>query len=317
MNASALVSICIPCHNAAHYVCQAIDSILSQTWQNIEVIVVDDASTDSSREVLRSCGSSRVQIAHVAYKNAAKSRNAALKIAQGEWIKFFDADDLLSRETVEHQIRRLDGRIDAVASSCWGRFTNDDLNTFLPNPETTWRDMSSTDWLVESWRDAQPMMQPGIFLMHRSLLDKTGGWDESLSLIDDFEFFSRVICCSTEVLFTPSATLYYRSGLSGSLSAQKSRIAAESAFNAIVKGTSQLLDRRSDLAARRSCANVMQNYLYTVYPKFPHLRAEMSMRIAELGGSDLPPSGGPWFQRARHLIGWKAARRLQRATGRF
>jgi hypothetical protein len=177
--------------------------------------------------------------------------------------------------------------------------------------------MASLDWLVEAWRDAQPMMQPGLFLIPRELLSVTGSWDVSLSLIDDFEFFARVISSAEQVLFAPKACLYYRSGLGNSLSSRKTLAAAESAFHAVMKGTGHLLSRRSDPGALLSCANVMQNFLYTFYPEYPDLCAAMSARIAELGGSDLPPPGGPWFQRARRLIGWKAARRLQRATGRF
>jgi hypothetical protein len=126
-----------------------------------------------------------------------------------------------------------------------------------------------------------------------------------------------VLCHAEDVRFTPEARLYYRSGIAGSLSSRKSRAAAESAFHSIMKGTGHLLARRSDPEARLSCANMMQNFLYTFYPEHHDLRAAMSARIAELGGSDLHPPGGPWFQRARRLIGWKAARRLQRATGRF
>jgi glycosyltransferase involved in cell wall biosynthesis len=311
-----LVSICMPCHNAAPYVCQAIDSILAQTWPEIEIIVVNDSSTDGTGEVLSNYSSSKVKVLSADYGSAATSRNAALAMAQGEWIKFFDADDLLNSVAIEKQLLRLEGRHDTVASSSWGRFIGNDLSTFRLNPQSVWRDMNSADWLVEAWRDAQPMMQPGMFLLHRTLLEETGGWDESLSLIDDFEFFARVICHSTDVVFAADATLYYRSGLSDSLSGKKSRKAAASAFHAIINGTGQLLARRSDLEAKLSCANVMQNYIYTFYPAYPELRAGMSARIAELGGSDLPPPGGPWFQLARRLIGWKVAKRLQKLAGR-
>ena len=317
MARQALVSICIPCHNAARYVAQAIDSILAQTWPSIEVIVVDDASTDNSREVLNDYASSRIQIVSAAYGSAAKSRNAALKLAQGDWIKFFDADDLLNRDAVKHQLRRLDGRIDAVASSSWGRFINDDLNTFSPSPQTVWRDMSSTAWLVEAWRDGQPMMQPGIFLIPRPVLERTGGWDENLSLIDDFEFFSRVLCSSTEVLFTPNATLCYRSGLSGSLSRLRSRTAFESAFNSLIKGTGYLLAKRSDKDSRLSCANVMQSFIYDIYPQHLDLVAQMESRIEELGGSDLEMPAGPRMQRLIQVFGWRFAKRLRYSLSGF
>src|SRR5207247_10763096 len=108
---------------------------------------------------------------------------------------------------------------DSAVSTCeWGRVYNDDPSTFNLNHQSVWQDMEPTDWLVESWMDARPMMQPGLFLTPRPVLERSGLWDETLSLIDDFEFFARVLCHSSEVRFAPEARLYYRSGIEGSLS---------------------------------------------------------------------------------------------------
>ena len=311
------VSICIPCFNAQSYVSQTLDCLLSQTWQNLEIVVVDDGSSDRSFELLKAFRKQGVRIEQQVNAGACAARNRALELSSGDYVKFLDADDLLNPHHVESQVHSLQCGGAAVASAEWGRFMNDDLSTFRLNPQSVWRDLSGVNWLVEAFRDAQPMMNPGLWLIPRGLLDRSGGWDENLSLIDDFEFFARVLCHAEDVRFTPGARLYYRSGIAGSLSSRKTRSAAESAFHSIMKGTGHLLARRSDSEARLSCANVMQNFLYTFYPEHADLRIAMSAQIAELGGSDLPPPGGPWFQRARRLIGWKAARRLQRATGRF
>lgn len=314
--ANNLVSVCIPCHNAIEYISQAIDSLLAQTWINLEVIVVDDCSTDGSTELLRRYSHPKLHVIHHNLGSAARSRNKALAAAQGEWIKFFDADDLLHPEAIENQLERLENREDAVASSAWGRFYDDDISTFKLNPQSVWRDMAGVEWLVEAWRDAQPMTQPGMFLIPRALIDQVGAWDESLTLTDDFEFFARLFCNASDVLFTQEATLYYRSGLPSSLSGQKSREAYESAVHSLLKGTDHLLQRRSDPDACLSCANVLQQFIYEVYPAHADLRLLVQEKIHSLGGSDLAPPGGPWYQRASRLIGWKAAKRLQRAAGR-
>lgn len=310
---TSLVSICIPCHNAARYVGLALESVLAQTWQNFEIIVVNDGSTDQSADVLNAVADPRVTVIHEHCGSAAKARNRAFSEAQGDYVKFFDADDLLSPEHLECQMSRLEGRQDAIAISEWGRFYYDDFSTFKANPQEVLRDMKATDWLVEAWRDARPMMQPGMFLIPRSSLDILVAWDESLSLIDDFEFFARVLSQSQEVLFTPGATLYYRSGVSGSLSGHKSRQAVESAFHSLLRGTGHLLATRDDPEARRSCANVLQDFIYTYYPDHADLREEIADRVAELGGSDLDPDGPPRFKQLRRIVGWKAARRIQNA----
>jgi glycosyltransferase involved in cell wall biosynthesis len=313
---SPAVSVCIPCHNAASYIGQAIDSILDQTWQAIEIIVVDDGSTDGSSTILDTYAPSRLRVIHQENRGQCAAANRAFAEAQGDLIKFFDADDLLAPESIGHQVRRLNDRKDAIASAQWGRFYNDDPSTFKLNRQSVWCDLPSLDWLTEAWFDARPMMQCGLCLIPRPILERSGGWDESLSLINDFEFFARVLCNTNEVLFTPEATLYYRSGLQGSLSGQKSRKAVESAFHSLLKGTAHLLERRSNPQARLSCANVLQDFIYTYYPDHPDLRALIQQRISELGGSDLEVSGGPRFHQLRRLVGWKAAKRVQKLGGR-
>ncbi len=273
--------------------------------------MVDDGSTDESAAVLATYVDRGVKVITEKCGSAAKARNRAWAEATGDYIKFFDADDLINPEFIALQMARVAGRTDAVASSEWGRFYGDDLTTFRLNPQSVWRDMEATDWLVEAWREARPMMQPGMFLIPASILRKAGGWDESLTLIDDFEFFTRVLCHTSEVLFTPGAVLHYRSGLSGSLSGQKSRKAVESAFKSLTKGAEHLLARRADTETKRSCANLFQDFIYTYYPDHADLLHAMKARITELGGSDLPPDGPPRFQKLCRLLGWRMARRIK------
>jgi glycosyltransferase involved in cell wall biosynthesis len=312
----ALVSILIPCFNAAPFLRASLDSALSQTWPAKEVIVVDDASTDGSSDLLDSYRRHGIVIIRESCGSASAARNLAFRESRGDYVKFFDADDLLDPRTIEFQMQRLGESDTAVATCEWGRFYNDDISTFKLNHQSVWRDMEPADWLVESWADARPMMQPGLFLIPRSVLERSGLWDETLSLIDDFEFFSRVLCHSSEVRFAPSARLYYRSGIKGSLSGVKTPRAAASAFESLMLGTGHVLKKRQDSAARRSCANVLQDFIYTFYPAHCDLRQKIGARVRELGGSDLPPDGSPRFNQLRRLVGWKAARLAQQLASR-
>ena len=311
-----LTSVLMPCHNAEKYVGEAIKSVLNQTYKNIELIVVNDRSTDRSGEVLEKYKAKGVKVVTEKCGNASRARNRAFREAKGEYVKFFDADDILSPEMVERQVGRLAGREDAVAMSEWGRFYNDDIKTFRPNPQSVWRDMDAVDWLVEAVRDAQPMMQAGMFLIPRSLAEKTGPWNEGLTLIDDFEYFCRLFCEAKEILFVPGTTLYYRSAIQNSLSAQKSRKARESECESLLLGTEHILRKRQDAEARLACANVCQHLIYDLYPKHPDLQERLRRRVEEWGGAQIKPSGGRYFQMLRPWIGWKLARRLQRAVGR-
>jgi len=283
---------------------------------NKEIIVVNDDSTDGSGEVLKSFEKHGVKVFHEDLGSASAARNCAYRHSSGAYIKFFDADDLIEPRTVGLQMERLAGSTTAIASAEWGRFYGDDLATFKPNPQSVWRDMNPLDWLVEAWMDARPMTQPGIFLLPRNVIMQSGLWVETLSPIDDFEFFSRVLCHCEQVRFTRGARLYYRSGLAGSLSQRKNRQAVECAVQSLTDGTTHLLSRRQDNQAKLACANLFQDFIYTYYPEHADLRTKMEDRILELGGSNLPPSGPPRFEQLRRVIGWKLARRMQRWAGK-
>ena len=103
------VSIIIPCFNNATYIGDAIRSALSQTYPEIEVIVIDDGSTDGSDAVIARFGGS---IVHLRQENsgACVARNRGLDVANGTWIKFLDGDDILMPDCVERQIAVAQGR---------------------------------------------------------------------------------------------------------------------------------------------------------------------------------------------------------------
>ena len=214
--------------------------------------------------------------------NASRARNRAFREAKGEYVKFFDADDLLSPEMIEKQMARLNGRQDAVAMSEWGRFYNDDTQTFRPSPQSVWKDMGGVDWLVEASKTVSGMMQSGMFLIPKSLAEKAGPWNEELTLIDDFEYFCRLFCAAREILFVPGTTLFYRSGMWGSLSARKSREARESECQSVLLGTGHILKKRQDQEAKLACANACQHLIYDLYPEHSDLRALLEKKTVKV-----------------------------------
>ena len=97
-----LVSVCMPCFNAERYVKIAIDSILEQSWDSLEIIIVNDGSTDASELILDSIADSRVRVIHQENRGQCAAANRALAEAQGTLIKFFDADDKIVIADVGH-----------------------------------------------------------------------------------------------------------------------------------------------------------------------------------------------------------------------
>ena len=310
-----LVSVLIPCFTAERFVGAALESVLAQTYAPIEVIVVDDGSTDGSAAVVAGFADRGVVLIKHKCGSAAAARNRAFADAHGDFALFLDADDLIAPGHVAALVERLEPAIRAVAMGQWDRFSIDPAEARFPD-RPGYHDANGIDWLCQDWRDGQPMTQCGTFLIPRSLIDAVGGWDERLGLIDDFEFFARVLCAAQELVFAPGARLYYRS-VPGSLSAQVSPSAAASAALSLALGTDHLLAAEHSPRTRRAAANMLQTFDYAFYPAYADLRRDLAVRIAELGGSDLAPDGPPGFHKLRRWTGWRAARRVQRIAERF
>ena len=100
-----LVSIVMPNYNGGKYLKETIDSVLSQTFDNWELLFVDDCSTDNSLEIVRSYADERIRIfQNETNRGAAVSRNRAIEAANGRWIAFLDSDDLWLPEKLEKQV---------------------------------------------------------------------------------------------------------------------------------------------------------------------------------------------------------------------
>ena len=101
-----LVSVIIPIYNIERYLRRCIDSVLGQTYPNIEVILVDDGSHDKSGEICDSyLGDARVRVIHQNNKGLSGARNAGLDIRTGEWIIFVDSDDFIARNYIEEMLK--------------------------------------------------------------------------------------------------------------------------------------------------------------------------------------------------------------------
>lgn len=117
---SPLVSVIIPIYNADKYLCRCIDSILLQSYNNIEIILVNDGSSDMSTNIceLYRAKSDKVKILHKHNEGVTAARRDGLKMAQGEWIMFVDADDTIPYDSISRLFKEIDSTdIDIVMGS--------------------------------------------------------------------------------------------------------------------------------------------------------------------------------------------------------
>jgi glycosyltransferase involved in cell wall biosynthesis len=310
-NLNPLVSVCIPVCNGENYIKDTLGSVLAQTYKNIEIIVVDDGSTDRTPQVLKNLKNEQIQIFYQKNTGAAAARNLSYSKSSGKYIKFLDGDDIINPGMIANQVKLALENEDCVISSQWGRFYDNELNTFKPSPEECWQTLPAYKWICSSWKTGHSMMQSGIFLIPRKIVEDAGYWDEQLSLIDDLDFFTRVILKARLVVFDPDSVLYYRSGNSGSLSNSKQEQAICSAYRSMEKATSNLLAVYATTEAKLACANIWQHFIYTIYPKYPHLIKNVQKKVEELGGASLPFMSGGLTKLLVSFLGWKLTSRLK------
>jgi glycosyltransferase involved in cell wall biosynthesis len=305
-----LVSILIPAYNADAWIAATIESAIQQTWRHLEVIVVDDGSSDRTIEIAQTFAGDLVQVLTQPNQGAAAARNHALRHAQGDFIQFLDADDLLAPDKIEQQVKLLQTVApNCLASGAWSRFYQHPREATF-TLDALWQDLSPVDWLIQAWQD-NLMMHPAAWLVPRSVIDAVGSWDESLSLNDDGEYFCRVILASEGVKFCGQAKSYYRSGISGSLSDRKSDAAYQSAYKAIELCTKHLLQAESTPRSRAIGAILFQRFIYETYPAVAEFRHQAEQQVQLLGGCVLAPSGSSTFQKLTKIFGWRMAKQIQ------
>lgn len=305
----------MPAYNAGKYIKDAVSSVLQQSYQNLELIIVNDGSTDDTLAILNSISDTRLKTISTANKGQCAAANLAFENSSGDFIKFMDADDLISLSFLEKQLMLINEDKESVASAKWGRFYDNNLETFTLNPEAVWKDMKPIDWLVSSLQKGPNMMQCALWLIPREILDKSGLWNENLSLINDFDFFIRVLLAANNIRFCPEAVLYYRSGIGSSLSQQKSKKALYSGYLSTKLGCSNILNFETSLRTSKICANLYMSWYYECYPQLPYESEKMKELALSSGGSAQKFEAGGITKKLTYLLGWRLTKKLKHLIG--
>lgn len=200
-----LVSVIIPCFNAEKWIAEAIDSCLNQTYSAIEVIVIDDGSTDSSLDVIKRYDG-KIIWESGPNQGGNHARNRGFALSRGDYIQYLDADDYLLPEKLERQVQFLDSTEFDVVYGDWRH------QYHLPNGESYLEDIKVTGTqpdLLESLL-ADWWVSPACLLFKRSPITQVGGWDESLKAGQDRDFFLSIVLNDAKVGYQPGCYSIYR-----------------------------------------------------------------------------------------------------------
>lgn len=178
-----LVSVIIPCYNVEKYIAECIESVVAQTHKHIEIICVDNNSTDKTWDILCQLKEKYQIVLEKEFKvGASAARNKGLSIAQGDWIQFLDADDLLLPSKIEHQLYLIQGKNVGFVAGAW---KNRALNGIDKNVIQFHHNIFIAVFKSQSGNTCSN-------LWSKQSLNLVNGWDENLKSSQEADLMMRI-----------------------------------------------------------------------------------------------------------------------------
>jgi glycosyltransferase involved in cell wall biosynthesis len=195
---AARVSVVIPTHNYGRFLGEAIQSVLSQSFTDFEAIVVDDGSTDNTREVFDSFGDPRLRYIYQENRGVSAAQNTGIKAANGKYIAILGADDMWLPAKLERQVKLLDSYPE-VALVCSDAYVFDSCTG--ADLGRRWHHKPFHYWVDPQRAARQPLKEllsrgcfiaPQTALIRRFIFNEVGYFDESLYTHEDWDLFIRI-----------------------------------------------------------------------------------------------------------------------------
>lgn len=228
MDNKALVSVIIPAYNVQQYIARTVNSVLAQTHEHMQIIVVDDASTDGTADVLKSFDDPRIELVLLAQNgNVSNARNEGLTRARGDYVAFLDSDDLWKPEKLEKQLDFLEKHPSYGACFTWTDIIDENDALRLPeeDEDVAWHyrafrqeNRSQAQWLMRLLTEGNCFMC-GSALMRTEIVKQVGMQNVSLLQMQDFEYWLRLLSVCPIYVLCEELVSFRRRRVNTSLSA--------------------------------------------------------------------------------------------------
>ena len=187
INPTPKVSIIIAVYNGKGHIQACIESLLHQSFQNFEIIIVNDGSTDKTRDILDNIDDPRIFVNHLPVnQGVAKARNIGAKMARGKYLAVLDADDIALPDRLSIQVKFLDTHTDISLVGSYMRLESEMGNSnIVRRPETHLA-------IMQSMSAVCPIINTTV-MMRKTAFDFVGGYPEAFSHGEDYRFFASII----------------------------------------------------------------------------------------------------------------------------
>jgi len=218
-----LISIIMPVYNGADHIGQAIESVLSQNYANFELVIVDDGSTDNTKEVVLRYNDDHINCIYKENGGVASARNFGVRKARGSFIIMLDSDDMMTPDYIARHLQVLQQHPESDMIYCDELLINeqDKPLRLIKRPEYS----DQNTFVADLFRSGFPVVHFKTFIK-RSVFDKIGPYDERLIIAEDYDMIRRFAKNNLRMVHLPEA-LYLRrltgSGISRTFNAEKAK----------------------------------------------------------------------------------------------
>jgi glycosyltransferase involved in cell wall biosynthesis len=181
-----LISVIIPTYNRENFIKETIDSVLNQTYKNIEILIVDDGSTDNTREIIESINDPRIIYIYQDNTGASASRNTGIKNAKGEYVAFLDSDDSWLPDKLEKQIKFIQNNPQIDICGGW-------ILQFDEKSNKIWKLYSEPSDIKAYNLFNNPLFQTTVLLKKEVLYEYNVFYNPEYKSSNDYDFFSRLL----------------------------------------------------------------------------------------------------------------------------
>lgn len=236
---SPLVSVIIPTYNRASLIVETLDSVWHQTWRPIELIIVDDGSTDATRDVIARWIATHqgpkfaTRLIEQAHQGAQIARNHGIAEATGAYLQFLDSDDTLDADKLTIQVAAIESKARTLVFGEWYRGAGGPDQRSGAVHDRRHGDFVQC-WLRGSFVPIHALLWP------RSAVAEIGAWDERLTVGQDGDYLLRAVLAGWRLSFVEGGRCFYRPAMAENVSAGYRRCDFESRLLTIEKVRAEL-----------------------------------------------------------------------------